>query len=235
MTTQEILEAARAAKQARWRWPAAAPGNSVLERHGRRPLRRGQRGSHSGRQRRGHGCRQRAHQRCDAGPAGSDASSASSAMAQGIREVAALPDPVGAVLHRVERPNGLVIEKTAVPMGVDCHHLREPPQRDQRRRRPCHQERQRLHPALRQGGLAQRQRHRHRPAPGPAARTACPKPPSALIEDTTHASRQRPDDRRGLCGPADSPGRGRAHPRLRGERQGPLHPDRHRHLPRLCG
>ena len=40
------------------------------------------------------------------------------AMAKGIREVAALPDPVGAVLNRVERPNGLVIEKTAVPMGV---------------------------------------------------------------------------------------------------------------------
>ena len=39
-------------------------------------------------------------------------------MAQGIREVAALPDPVGKVLARVERPNGLVIEKTAVPMGV---------------------------------------------------------------------------------------------------------------------
>ena len=40
------------------------------------------------------------------------------AMAKGIREVADLPDPVGKVLRRVERPNGLVIEKTAVPMGV---------------------------------------------------------------------------------------------------------------------
>ena len=39
-------------------------------------------------------------------------------MAEGIRQVAALPDPVGAVLSRVERPNGMVIEKTAVPMGV---------------------------------------------------------------------------------------------------------------------
>jgi glutamate-5-semialdehyde dehydrogenase len=39
-------------------------------------------------------------------------------MADGVREVAALPDPVGEVLARVERPNGLVIEKTAVPMGV---------------------------------------------------------------------------------------------------------------------
>ena len=41
-----------------------------------------------------------------------------SGMAAGLREVAELPDPVGVVLSRVERPNGLVIEKTAVPMGV---------------------------------------------------------------------------------------------------------------------
>ena len=40
------------------------------------------------------------------------------AMADGIREVAALPDPVGAVISRVERPNGLVIERTRVAMGV---------------------------------------------------------------------------------------------------------------------
>ncbi|MDE7004089.1 MAG: glutamate-5-semialdehyde dehydrogenase [Oscillospiraceae bacterium] len=39
-------------------------------------------------------------------------------MAQGVREVAELPDPAGRVVSRVERPNGLVIEKTAVPMGV---------------------------------------------------------------------------------------------------------------------
>ncbi len=40
------------------------------------------------------------------------------AMAEGMEQVAALPDPVGQVLRRVERPNGLVIERTAVPMGV---------------------------------------------------------------------------------------------------------------------
>ena len=39
-------------------------------------------------------------------------------MANGIREVVVLPDPVGKVLNRVERPNGIVIEKTTVPMGV---------------------------------------------------------------------------------------------------------------------
>lgn len=40
------------------------------------------------------------------------------AMADGIRQVAKLPDPVGKVLSRIERPNGLIIEKTSVPMGV---------------------------------------------------------------------------------------------------------------------
>ena len=39
-------------------------------------------------------------------------------MAEGIREVVQLPDPVGRVIRRVERPNGLVIEKTAAAMGV---------------------------------------------------------------------------------------------------------------------
>lgn len=39
-------------------------------------------------------------------------------MAEGIRQVAALPDPVGRVLETMERPNGLRIEKVSVPMGV---------------------------------------------------------------------------------------------------------------------
>ena len=39
-------------------------------------------------------------------------------MAQGLEEVAQLPDPVGEVLERIERPNGLRIEKCRVPMGV---------------------------------------------------------------------------------------------------------------------
>lgn len=39
-------------------------------------------------------------------------------MAEGIRQVAELPDPVGEVLETVVRPSGIVVEKTAVPMGV---------------------------------------------------------------------------------------------------------------------
>ena len=39
-------------------------------------------------------------------------------MASGIEAVAALPNPIGKVLKTVTRPNGLRIEKTAVPYGV---------------------------------------------------------------------------------------------------------------------
>ena len=41
-----------------------------------------------------------------------------SAMAEGIRQVASLPDPVGRVRSTVTRPNGMVIQKVGVPMGV---------------------------------------------------------------------------------------------------------------------
>ncbi len=40
------------------------------------------------------------------------------AMTQGLLQIAALPDPVGEVLERFERPNGLRIEKRRVPLGV---------------------------------------------------------------------------------------------------------------------
>src|SRR6266852_3113236 len=40
------------------------------------------------------------------------------AMAQGLDDVAALPDPVGAVLARWTRPNGLDIARVSIPLGV---------------------------------------------------------------------------------------------------------------------
>lgn len=39
-------------------------------------------------------------------------------MAEGIRQVAALPDPVGQVLASHTTPGGLLVEKVAMPMGV---------------------------------------------------------------------------------------------------------------------
>lgn len=40
------------------------------------------------------------------------------AMAEGIREVAKLPDPIGRVLSETTRENGLLIKKVSVPLGV---------------------------------------------------------------------------------------------------------------------
>src|SRR3989441_6748291 len=39
-------------------------------------------------------------------------------MAQGLREIAALPDPVGTVVEAWRRPNGLDISRVRVPLGV---------------------------------------------------------------------------------------------------------------------
>src|SRR5262249_5685825 len=39
-------------------------------------------------------------------------------VAASVREVAALPDPVGEVVSRATRPNGLVVSRVRVPLGV---------------------------------------------------------------------------------------------------------------------
>ncbi len=39
-------------------------------------------------------------------------------MAEGIRQIAALPDPIGEELFGIKRPNGLLIRQRRVPMGV---------------------------------------------------------------------------------------------------------------------
>ena len=40
------------------------------------------------------------------------------AMASALEQIADLPDPVGRLLSTTERPNGLTIERVAVPIGV---------------------------------------------------------------------------------------------------------------------
>jgi len=39
-------------------------------------------------------------------------------MAQGLRDVAGLPDPVGGIVEEYERPNGLRVQRVRVPLGV---------------------------------------------------------------------------------------------------------------------
>jgi glutamate-5-semialdehyde dehydrogenase len=40
------------------------------------------------------------------------------AMAAGLRAIAALPDPIGEVVTEWKRPNGLLIRKVRVPLGM---------------------------------------------------------------------------------------------------------------------
>ncbi len=61
----------------------------------------------------------RAHGVTDGRPRPADARcEADRGMAKGLEDIAALPDPVGRILARFERPNGLVIERVATPLGV---------------------------------------------------------------------------------------------------------------------
>ncbi|MEG2670012.1 MAG: aldehyde dehydrogenase family protein, partial [Oscillospiraceae bacterium] len=39
-------------------------------------------------------------------------------MAEGIRQIQALPDPIGEMITQIKRPNGLKIGKVRVPLGV---------------------------------------------------------------------------------------------------------------------
>ena len=115
------------------------------------------------------------------------------AMAKGILEVAALPDPVGAVLNRVERPNGLVIEKTAVPMGVIAIIYESRPNVTLAlRQASLPQPRMQALPPLPSraatpASCAAARRPGGAPAPssphcaGACGRTACPKPPSLSL------------------------------------------------------
>ena len=88
----------------------------------------------------------------------------------------ARPGGGGAAPHRAaQRPRH---RKDRRPDGGHRHHLREPPQRHQRRGGPGPQERQCLRAALRQGSLAHQQSHCGRPAPGRDGRRPARKPPS---------------------------------------------------------
>ena len=40
------------------------------------------------------------------------------ALAEGLRKVASLPDPIGSILSMDQRPNGLMVGKKRVPLGV---------------------------------------------------------------------------------------------------------------------
>ena len=71
------------------------------------------------------------------------------AMAKGLEEIAAFPDPVGAVLAEWTRPNGLTIQRVRVPLGVIGIIYEVAAQRDRRCRRAVPEVRQCGDPARR--------------------------------------------------------------------------------------
>ena len=74
------------------------------------------------------------------------------AMAKGLREVAALPDPVGKILDERVRPERIEAAKNFHAHRRRGHHLRIAPERDGGRREPLLQIRQRDDFARRPGG-----------------------------------------------------------------------------------
>ena len=133
------------------------------------------------------------------------------AMAEGVRQVAALPDPVGRVLRTVERPSGVVIRRVAVPMGVIAIIYESRPN--------VTSDAAAL--ALKAGSACVLRcgKEAFRSAGAITAGTGGGGPAAGADRSGPgHQPGERPgaDDRRGLCGPADSPGRGGADPGLQG-------------------
>jgi len=73
-----------------------------------------------------------------------------SGMAEGLRQIAALPDPVGEITDLNYRPSGIQVGRMRVPLGVIGIIYESRPKRNRRCRRPVSQVRQRRDPARRQ-------------------------------------------------------------------------------------
>ena len=144
------------------------------------------------------------------------------------------PDHTGRVLSEVVRPNGIIIDKVQVPLGLVAIIYESRPNVTSdaaalavKSGNVC---------MLRSGKEAYRSARAIVAALKAGVAQAGGDPDIVnIVEDTSHASRAGADDRQG---PRRSPHPARRRgpdPRLRGERHRPLHRDRHRHLPRLCG
>ena len=155
-------------------------------------------------------------------------------MAEGMRAVAALPDPVGELLSETARPNGLVIRKVRVPMGVIAIIYESRPNVTADAAALC----------LKSGNVCVlrggKEAIRSNTAVVAALRAGlehCGAPGTLvnLVEDTSRASAAHLMEARGFVDLLIPQGRQGPHPRLRGQRQGALHRNRHGYLPYLCG
>ena len=99
------------------------------------------------------------------------------AAAAGLREIAALPDPLGRVLDSSVRPNGLVVHKVSVPLGVILFIYESRPNVTVDAAGAVRQERQRHHPARRQGSAPFQHGPARHSAGVPARAPSCPPTP----------------------------------------------------------
>ena len=155
------------------------------------------------------------------------------AMARGLDEIAALPDPVGAEIERWQRPNGLEISRVRVPIGIIGVIYEAPPKRDGGRRRALHQVGQRRGAARRLRQLPFLARHRRAAAPRARGRRPARGLRRARADDRPRR-RRRTAEGDGLARP-DRAARRPLADRSRDGREpragaAPLR----RHLPRLC-
>ena len=120
---------------------------------------------------------------------------ASTAIADAVEKIGALPDPVGRQLAAFERPNGLLIERVAVAARRHRRHLREPAQRHGRCRRALPQGRQRRDPARRLRQPPHRHGHRRAPCAPGSTRPGLPADADPARADP------RPRRRRRRCSP----------------------------------
>ena len=119
-TAPSVTELCRAAKARRARARARSTRRTKDARaaRDRRRARGARAGDPRGQRARSRGrARDRALRRAD-GPPGARRRRASRAMADGVRAIAALPDPVGEVIDGRRLANGLDVRKVRVPLGV---------------------------------------------------------------------------------------------------------------------
>lgn len=154
-------------------------------------------------------------------------------MAKGIRELICLEDPAGKVIRTVERPNGIIIEKTAVPMGVIAIIYESRPNVTSDAAALCIKSGNVC--VLRSGKEAWKSADAVVKALKEGMRkSGLPAEGIQLIEDTKQRKFRRINEGSRICRSLNSKRRSWFNPLLCGECKSSMYPDRNRNLSCLC-
>ena len=109
-------------------------------------------------------------------------------MAEGLEQIARLPDPVGAITELRERPSGIRVGRMRVPLGVIGIIYESRPNVTADAAALCLKSGNAAHPARRLRGAALEPRDRRLRARGPATRPGCREAAVQVIETTDRAA-----------------------------------------------